>query len=132
MNVCINHRFILLQPLNKRSVDDYPRYHAKPRTLSLRSTPEDPCFSCLRTSVHCYNIVILVSSFLLAVHRFNLITIRELHSSTLYMDFISTAEPHSSVGSVADWKTEGRWFDPRGLMIVIVTGFIPLSPLSVV
>ena len=38
-----------------------------------------------------------------------------------------------------DLRTGGRWFDPglgqypfRGLMIVIATGFIPLSPLSVV
>ena len=36
-------------------------------------------------------------------------------------------------------QPEGRWFDPqlgqysfRGLMIAIATGFIPLSPLSVV
>ena len=49
------------------------------------------------------------------------------------------AEPLCSVGSVADLRTGGRWFDPglekysfRGLMIVIATGFIPLSPLSVV
>ena len=42
------------------------------------------------------------------------------------------AEPHSSVGSVANLRTGGRWFDPRlgqysfrGLMIVIATGFIP-------
>ena len=42
-----------------------------------------------------------------------------------------TAWPHSSVGSIADLKTGGRWFDPRlgqysfqGLMIVIATGFI--------
>ena len=49
------------------------------------------------------------------------------------------AEPHISVGSVADLRTGGRWFDPRlgqysfqGLMIVIATGFIPLSLLSVV
>ena len=48
------------------------------------------------------------------------------------------AEPHSSVGSVADLRT-GRWFDPllgqysfRGLMIVNATGFTPLSPLSAV
>ena len=53
--------------------------------------------------------------------------------------YTSIAEPHSSVGSVADLRTGGRWFDPRlgqysfrGLMIVIVTGFIPLSLLSVV
>ena len=46
------------------------------------------------------------------------------------------AEPHSSVGSVADVRTGGHRFDPRlgqysfrGLMIVIATGFIPLSPL---
>ena len=45
----------------------------------------------------------------------------------------------SSVGSVAALRTGGRWFDPRfgqysfrGLMIVIATGFILLSPLSVV
>ena len=38
-----------------------------------------------------------------------------------------------------DLRTGSRWFDPRlskyslpGLMIVIATGFIPLSPLSVV
>ena len=44
-----------------------------------------------------------------------------------------------AVGSVVDLRIEGRWFDPRlghfsfrGLMIVIATEFIPLSPLSVV
>ena len=49
------------------------------------------------------------------------------------------AEPHRSVCSVPDLRTRGRWFDPRlgqysfrGLMIVIATGFIPLSPLSCV
>ena len=49
------------------------------------------------------------------------------------------AEPHSSVGSVVDLKIGGRWVDPRlgqysfrRLMIVVATGFIPLSPLSVV
>ena len=48
-------------------------------------------------------------------------------------------EFHSLVNSVADLRTGGRWFDPRigqysfrGLMIIIWTGFIPLSPLSVV
>ena len=49
-------------------------------------------------------------------------------------------EPHSSVGSDnADLRTGGCWFDPRlgqysfrGLMMVTATGFIPLSPLSVV
>ena len=52
---------------------------------------------------------------------------------------ISIAKPHSSVGSVTELRTGGRWFDPRlgqysfrGLMIVIASGFIPLSPLSVV
>ena len=52
---------------------------------------------------------------------------------------VSAAEPHSSVGSVADLRTGGHWFDPRldqysfrGLMVVIATGFIPLSLLSVV
>ena len=48
------------------------------------------------------------------------------------------AEPHSSVSSVADFRTGCRWFDPRlgqysfrGLMIVIATGLIPLSRLSI-
>ena len=48
-------------------------------------------------------------------------------------------EGRSSVGSVADMRTGGHWFDPRlghysfrGLMIVIATGFIPSSLLSVV
>ena len=48
-------------------------------------------------------------------------------------------EPRSSVSGIADLRTGGRWFDPRlgqyslqGLMIVIVTGFLPLSLLSVV
>ena len=52
---------------------------------------------------------------------------------------MNSAESHSSVGSVVDMKTGGRWFDPRlgqysfrGLMIAIATKFIPLSPLSVV
>ena len=46
---------------------------------------------------------------------------------------------HSSVGSIVDLRTEGPWFNSllnqysfRELMIVIATGFIPLSPLSVV
>ena len=45
-----------------------------------------------------------------------------------------SAEPHNSVGSVANLKTGGRRFDSwlgqyylRGLMIVIATGFIPLA-----
>ena len=45
------------------------------------------------------------------------------------------AEQNSSVGSVADLRTGGCWFDPRlgqysfrGLMIVVATRFIPLSP----
>ena len=49
------------------------------------------------------------------------------------------AEPHSLVGSVADLKIGGCWFDSRfgkysfrGMKKVIETGFIPLSPLSVV
>ena len=49
------------------------------------------------------------------------------------------AQPHSSVGSIQHLRTGGCWFDPRlgqyslrGLMMVFATGFIPLSPLSVV
>ena len=44
-----------------------------------------------------------------------------------------------SVGSVQDLRTDGPWFDIkigqysfRGLMIVISTGYIPLSLLSIV
>ena len=51
---------------------------------------------------------------------------------------IQRAKPHSSVGSVAGFRTGGRRFDPpldqyslRGLMIVNATGFTPLSPLSI-
>ena len=51
---------------------------------------------------------------------------------------IKYAEHHSSVGSVADLRTGGRWFylrlgqySFRGLMIVIATGFISVSTLSV-
>ena len=53
--------------------------------------------------------------------------------------YLNSAELHSSVGSVADLRTGSGWFYPRhgqysfrGGMIVIATGFIPLSPLSVV
>ena len=49
------------------------------------------------------------------------------------------AGTHISVGSAQDLRTRGRWSDPRlgqysfrGLMIVIATRFIPLSPLSIV
>ena len=52
--------------------------------------------------------------------------------------FIDT-ESHSSVCSIADFRTGGCWFDPllgqysfRGLLIVIATGFIPFSLLSIV
>ena len=53
------------------------------------------------------------------------------------MMMLMLVEPQSSVGSVQDLIAGGRWFDPRlgqysfrGLMIVIATGFIPLSTLS--
>ena len=49
-----------------------------------------------------------------------------LSLSFMLFQFNRFAEPHSSVGSAADSRTEGRWFDPRldqytfrGLMIVI-------------
>ena len=52
---------------------------------------------------------------------------------------VMLAEPQSSVGSIADLRTGGCWFDARlcqysfqGLMIVIATSFIPLSPMSIV
>ena len=50
-----------------------------------------------------------------------------------HFNFVS-ADPHSSVGSVVDLRTGGRWFYPRlgqysfrGLMIAYTTGFILLS-----
>ena len=50
----------------------------------------------------------------------------------------SVTEPHSSVRSVSDLRTGGRWFDLRlgqysiqGLMIFITIGFIPLLLLSI-
>ena len=56
-----------------------------------------------------------------------------------YASYHSIAESHSSVGSVADSGAGGRWFDPQlgqysfqRLMIVIATGVILLSPLSIV
>ena len=55
------------------------------------------------------------------------------------MSMVINAEPHSLVSSIADFRTEGPWFDPglcqcsfRGLMMVIATGFIPFSLLSIV
>ena len=61
------------------------------------------------------------------------------YSQTRALPPQAEAEPHSSVGSVADLRTRDRWFDPRfgkysfrELMIVVATGVIPLSPLSVV
>ena len=49
------------------------------------------------------------------------------------------SSPQSPFGSIRDFRTGGRWFDPflspysfRKLMIVIATGFIPLSPMSIV
>ena len=67
----------------------------------------------------------------------SLFVVNTLKKIQIVQSFI--AEPHSTVGSVADVRTGGRWFDPllsqysfRGLMIVIATGFTPLSPLSVV
>lgn len=51
-------------PLKKRSIDnhndEFPRYRAKVRSVSSQREREDPCFSCLRTAVHCYNIIILL------------------------------------------------------------------------
>ena len=50
-----------------------------------------------------------------------------------------TAEPSSAVGVSQDLRTRGHRFDPQlgqysfpGLMIVIPTGFIPFSPMSII
>ena len=62
-------------------------------------------------------------------------------SAQHFMPLFKLIKPSSIAqsGSVVDLRTGGRWFDTRlgqysfrGLMIVIATGFIPLSPLSVV
>ena len=57
--------------------------------------------------------------------------------TTIHETFLSGL--HKTLGSVQDLRTGSRWFNPRlgqysfrGLMIVVVTGFIPLSPLSIV
>ncbi|XP_052775226.1 tetraspanin-18-like isoform X2 [Mya arenaria] len=49
-------------PLNRKHMDDgFPRYpKSAVRSMSIRSQPEDACFSCLRTTVHCYNIIVLI------------------------------------------------------------------------
>ena len=50
-----------------------------------------------------------------------------------------SAEPNGSVSSIEDMRTGGCWFDSwarpllfQGLMMVIATGFIPLSPPSII
>ena len=49
---------------------------------------------------------------------------------------VTSAEPHSSVSSVVDLRTGGRWFGPQTIFFPRIddsaTGFIPLSPLSIV
>ena len=57
----------------------------------------------------------------------------------MHLSMLSRAESHSSVASVTVLRKGGPQFDPRlgqysfqGFMIVIATGFIPLSPLSMV
>ena len=54
----------------------------------------------------------------------------------LKYQYVTPRPMAQSVTSVADLRTGGRWllgqYSFRGLMIVIATGFIPLSPLSVV
>ena len=54
-----------------------------------------------------------------------------------FLFYTSTVKPLKLVGSAQDFRTGGRWFDPRlgqysfrGLMKVTATGFILLSPLS--
>lgn len=48
-------------PLNKPFGEDFQRHRSKiGRSASLRSHREDPCLTCLRTTVQCYNIVILI------------------------------------------------------------------------
>ena len=71
-------------------------------------------------------------------YNFNQVQENLLLFNTRVPDFFFE-ESQSTVGSVADLRTRGRWFDPRlgrysfrGMMIVIATEFIPLSPLSVV
>ena len=65
-------------------------------------------------------------------------TIKQQNAS-LWAVYFESTELHSSVGSVADLRTWGRWFNPQlgqycflGLMVVIATGFIPFPLLSIV
>ena len=61
------------------------------------------------------------------------------HAFKVVQSKILFAKPHISVGSIKDLGIGGHWFDLRlrqysfrKLMIVIVTGFIPLSLRSIV
>ena len=60
--------------------------------------------------------------------------VRPLNLSPTLKFYFSSAEPHSSVGSVVDLRKGGRWFDPRlgqysfrGLMIVCQSNMIHSS-----
>ena len=88
----------------------------------------------IETFLLLYNFLLVHEPFYLTIHPV-LFRILFVTKSINIMQRLA----HSSVGSVADLRTGGRWFDLqlgqysfRGLMIVIATGFIPLSPLSVV
>ena len=83
-----------------------------------------------------YYLIKIPQISVLAIH-----CIENLHFAVFGWNYLSlvlckSAEPHSSVGSNADLRRGGGWFDPllgqysfQGLMIVIATGFISLSPL---
>ena len=99
--------------------------------------------NCILTFVHrivsygkcnCYQFSLTI--FILHQLRNKFLQLILIHLILLPGDY---AEPHSSFGSTVDLRTGGCWFDPwlvqysfQGLMIVIATGFIPLSLLSVV
>ena len=73
----------------------------------------------------------MVFDFLWKVRSFS------LQLSIMIVALLWWAKPHSSVGRVTDFRTGGRWFDPRPGQylfpgLIIETGFIPLSLLSVV
>ena len=82
--------------------------------------------------------LLVTSNFTFSRSVFKRLVLQTRENQTLFGKRVKSSEPNSSVGSVADLRTGGRWIDPRlgqysfpGLMIVIATGFIPLSPLSV-
>ena len=89
---------------------------------------------CVHAFVNFFIVVFLRLRLKSSLHRYRKIRPVERYRRSSAFSVYS-AEAHSSVGSIADLRTGGHWlgqYSSRGLMIVIATGFIPLSQLSVV